>query len=78
MAERKRILDQSYFRIGHVVVRTTVHRENGQTFSLFPDVEGGEAKPLFTGHIEKGMGTELRRLAHHFDDLEAKLPKVGR
>ncbi len=78
MGKRPKILDQQFFRIGHVVVRTTCHRENGQTFSLYPDVEDGEKKPLFTGHVEKGMGTELRRLAHHFDDLEARLPKEDR
>jgi len=78
MGERPRVLDQKFCRIGHVIVRTTDHRENGQTFSLYPDVEGGEKKPLFTGHVEKGMGAELRRLAHHFDDLEARLPKESR
>lgn len=74
MPARPKILNQEYFRLGHVIVRTTEHRENGKTFALYPDIEGGEKKPLFTGHIEKGMGTQLRRLAHHFDDLEAGLP----
>ncbi|WP_299949094.1 hypothetical protein [uncultured Ruegeria sp.] len=73
MGKRPKILSQQVYRLGHVVVRTTDHRENGKTFALNPDVEGGEKKPLFTGHIEKGMGTQLRRLAHHFDDLEAGL-----
>lgn len=73
MSPRPKILDKQYFHIGHVVCRTTEHREYGITFALYPDVEAGEKKPLFTGHIEKGMGTELRRLAHHFDDLEARL-----
>ena len=74
MSSRPRILSQEHFRFGHVIVRTTDHRNNGKTFALYPDVEGGEKKPLFTGHVEKGMGTQLRRLAHHFDDLEATLP----
>lgn len=78
MTVRPRILDQQHFRVGHMIVRTTDHAENGQTYCLYPDVEGGEKKPLFTGHVEKGMGTELRRLAHHFDDLEAKKSERAR
>tara|TARA_A100000171_G_C2090234_1_gene124175 strand:+ start:91 stop:324 length:234 start_codon:yes stop_codon:yes gene_type:complete len=32
-----------------------------------------DRKPLFTGNIHKGIGTELRKLAHQFDERESKL-----
>lgn len=30
-----------------------------------------DRRPLFTGHIEPGMATQLRKLAHRLDDIEA-------
>jgi hypothetical protein len=32
-----------------------------------------DRKPLFTGTITKGTATQLRRLAHQFDEREDKL-----
>ena len=32
-----------------------------------------DRRPLFTGIIKKGIGTELRRLAHQFDEREDRL-----
>lgn len=75
MGKRPRIEAQNRYPVGHVVWRTTEHRENGITFGLYIDVEGAEKKPaLFSGHVQRGMATQLRRFAHHLDDLEAKLP----
>lgn len=71
---KPRTVVQKRYRVGHVLFRTTEHPRHGVTFALFPDVEGAEKKAsLFSGHVQRGMGDELRRLAYHFDDLEAQL-----
>jgi len=36
-------------------------------------VHAKDRRPLFTSTITKGIATELRRLAHHFDEREDKL-----
>ncbi len=61
--------------VGHITFEVCDNPKAGCTFALIP----GEApdaklrKALFTGIIQKGMGTQLRRLAHRFDELEAKI-----
>lgn len=32
-----------------------------------------DRRPLFTRCVSRGMGSELRRLAHRFDEIEAGL-----
>jgi hypothetical protein len=67
-----------YHPIAHLTVRTRICPRSGTTFAILggnPDSPSFE-KPLFSGFVEKGMGAELRRLAHHIDELEAKLPQV--
>lgn len=65
------------FQIAHVVVE--VSRENG-TFALI----AGEAhhskdrSPMFSGLVEPGMGTALRRLAHVIDEIEESRKKGAR
>jgi len=64
------------FRVGHILFEVCDHPENGKTFALIAG-EATEAKflrPMFTGFVQRGMGTQLRRLAHRFDELEADLP----
>lgn len=53
-------------------------REGWVTFMLYPDVEGAEKRPaLFSGFVEDGMATEMRKLAHLFDDIcERKKPST--
>ena len=67
--------EREQFKVGMITFEIIDHPENGQTFALF----AGEAlrpedqkRSLFSGHVRKGMGTELRRLAHRFDELERK------
>jgi hypothetical protein len=61
--------------VAHVTFEVIADPDEGCTFGLF----AGEAvlaqyrKRLFSAPIEPGMGTQLRRLAHHIDHLEAKL-----
>ncbi len=67
------------YRVGHILFEVCDHPENGKTFALIAG-EATEAKflrPLFTGFVQRGMGTQLRRLAHRFDELEADLPTNG-
>lgn len=60
------------FRVGHVTFEIVDPPEGGATFALI----AGDAmlqkdrRPLFSGHVVRGMGTELRRIAHRFDELE--------
>jgi hypothetical protein len=57
------------FVLDHITIRIDVVN---RTFGLFPGNPEDGAKALFTGFIEPGMGTTLRRLAHTFDELERK------
>jgi len=66
-----KVIVRDTYQVGHITVATAIDPSGCATFALI----AGEAvhktpKPLFTGIVEKGMGTQLRRLAHHFDDLE--------
>lgn len=64
------------FPVGHILFEVCDHPEHGKTFALIAG-EATEAKhlrPMFTGFVTRGMGTQLRRLAHRFDELEAGLP----
>lgn len=63
------------FEVGHVTFEVIDHPQNGVTFAL---IAGGalnakDRRPMFSGHVSRGMATQLRRLAHHLDDLEGKL-----
>lgn len=70
--------EREQFRVGHILFEICDHPKNGATFALIAG-EATEAKhkrPLFTGFVNRGMGTALRRLAHRFDEIEAKLQKA--
>lgn len=60
-------------KVAHMTFETLVDPRGGTTFALFAGDMINKPKALFTGHIEKGMGSQLRRLAAHFDDLERDL-----
>lgn len=66
--------ERQQFPVAHVRFEVADHPENGCTFALLvgDPITAKDRRPLFSGHIEPGMGTQLRRLAHHIDDLEAK------
>lgn len=76
MARRRHPDPQSFdrvrFEVSHLVFELVDHPEHGKTFALFAG--DPDARPmLFSGHVNVGggMGTQLRRLAHAIDDLEA-------
>ncbi len=61
-------------QVAHITVETCVERDGCVTYALFAGFDQTKSvnKALFTGVLEKGMGTAFRRLAHHFDDLERR------
>lgn len=60
------------FQVGHLTFEISV--SNG-TFALIAGdaLTANDRKPLFSGFIEPGMATQLRKVAHRFDDVEAAL-----
>lgn len=66
---------REYYPLAHVEIELIDHPENGITFGLRTKY-GPENRPcLCSGHIERGMATSLRRLAHRLDELEAKMER---
>lgn len=67
------------FKVGHITFEIADHPTNGCTFALIAGeaTENKYLKPLFTGHISKGMGSELRRVADRFDKLAEKAKGQG-
>lgn len=61
--------------VGHITFELCDHPNDGATFALIAGMalHAKDRRPLFSGHVEKGMGAALRRLAHRFDELEGKL-----
>ena len=67
--------NREQYKLGHITFETCDSQRHGVTFRLIAGeaVHVDKPKSLFTGFVEKGMATQLRRLAHHFDELEGKL-----
>jgi hypothetical protein len=59
------------FKVGQITFEIVDHPKNGATFALIAGeaLKKSDRKVLFTGVIGAGMGTQLRRLAHHFDEV---------
>lgn len=59
------------FQVGPVTFELIKHPEYGSTFAVIAgDVShAAHRRPLFTGHVPRGMGTQLRKLAHRIDEL---------
>lgn len=70
--------EREEFRVGHILVRVIDHPTDGAAFALIAGeaTEANYRRPLFTGFVSRGMATELRKLAHRFDELEAKLAEA--
>lgn len=72
-----KVQELAYHPVAHLTVRTRICPRSGTTFAFL----GGDPhapkfeRPLISGFVEKGMAKQLRRLAHHLDELEAKLPQ---
>jgi hypothetical protein len=67
------------FAVGHVLFDLYECPDQGAMFCLIAGepTTAKREKPLFSGLVLRGMGTQLRRLAHRFDELEANLPLGG-
>ncbi|MDE4272973.1 hypothetical protein PXK58_00815 [Phaeobacter gallaeciensis] len=67
------------FLVGHVLFEFHRCSERGHVFDLIAGeaTPAKRARPLFSAGVQRGMGTQLRRLAHRFDELEAGLPPEG-
>ena len=60
--------------LGHIIVETLDDPRGGKTFAFFATEAMKEKKvSIFSGHIEKGMGDQLRLIASMFDFLEQGL-----
>lgn len=66
--------ERERFKVGLVTVEICDHPKNGVTFALIAGeaVHAKDRRPLFSGHVHKGMATQFRKLAHRLDDLESK------
>jgi hypothetical protein len=57
-----------------IIIETLVDPRGGATYGLYANERAKLAKkPVFSGHIEKGMGDQLRLVAAQFDFLEKKM-----
>jgi len=68
---------REHFEVGHVTYE--ISRAAG-TYALVAGQahHAKDRSPLFTGSAELGMGAQLRRLAHVFDEMEADQKKRAR
>lgn len=63
--ERKRFL------VAHITFEVCDHPKNGVTFALIAgEAARPDPRPLFSGHIPKGMAAELRALADEIERIE--------
>jgi hypothetical protein len=67
--------ERKLFKVGHMTFETISHPTDGQTFALIPHMahEAKNKRPLFSGHINKGMANELRLLALEIAEMELLL-----
>lgn len=67
------------FEVGHVTVEVCDHPRDGATFALIAGqaMHAADRRPLFSGNVARGMATQLRKLAHRFDEIEARLKTEG-
>jgi hypothetical protein len=65
---------REHFEVAHVTFE--ISRKAG-TFALVAGQahQSKNHSPMFTGLVEAGMGTQLRRLAHAIDEMEAEQKK---
>jgi len=63
-------INREQFKVDHLTFELTE-----KTYAVIAGeaVHAKDRKPLFTGTITKGTATQLRRLAHQFDEREDEL-----
>jgi len=65
--------NRQQLEVAHMTFETLVDPRGGTTFALFVGDMINKPKPLFTGHIEKGMAAQLLELSAHVRQLEREL-----
>lgn len=67
-----RIEGKEKFQVSHITFVVGSERRYGNTFSLIAGeaVNNRDKRPLFSGHITKGMAAQLRQLADYIEELE--------
>ncbi len=62
------------FPVAHLAFEICDHPDNGVTFALIAGdpLTADKRDRLFSGHVPKGMATQLRKLAHRMDELEGR------
>ena len=67
--------EREKFAVAHVTFELCDHPKHGVTFSLIAGnaIDAKDRRPMFSGHISKGMASQLRTLAERIDELEVKL-----
>lgn len=75
MTQSKKVTE---LKVGDVTFRFTECPDGGVTYALIPHgaFHAKDRKPLFTSHVEVGMGKQTRKLARVFDKFEAPLETV--
>ena len=66
----RQAIKREQFKVNHLTFELT---ETTYAVIAGEAVHAKDRRPLFTGVITKGTATELRRLAHQFDEREDKL-----
>ena len=66
---RSKNVEREVFALEHLHVEICVETRTFAIFAGHPERQCAP-RPLFSGVIQRGMGTTLRRIAHRFDDLE--------
>lgn len=66
----RQAINRQQFKVDHLTFELT-----DTTYAVIAGeaVHAKDRKPIFTATINKGTATELRRLAHQFDEREDKL-----
>ena len=66
----RQAINRQQFKVDHLTFELT-----DTTYAVIAGeaVYAKDRKPIFTATINKGTATELRRLAHQFDEREDKL-----
>jgi len=66
----RQAINRQQFKVDHLTFELT-----DTTYAVIAGeaVYAKDRKPIFTATITKGTATELRRLAHQFDEREDKL-----
>lgn len=74
-----RTFEREQFKVDRITFEICDHPENGVTYALIAGeaVHKKDRRPLFSGHVARGMAKELRKLAHRLDELEGKCGGEG-